>query len=603
MARGARWTLMTALCLGAAQANADVTAAEVWASMRALGAQAGNVTETADGITLTDMTVTPRKATAIGFQTATAERVILRNIDGGRVEIRPEGRIMWRATAKGKVGDRIDTLETVATLTEPGGRAIVSGTRDRMLGAAEIPQFTLDATTTAPASPKPVVTVHAEARGLNLTGVPMAAAPGPVEMTAKAEALSVTFDDTRDAAPANGTVQLEGLSLSGNLDIPNPDPGGPFLGATVLSSMVFGRLALDLSMPQTATAARPVVLHGEARDFSFELDGKAKAVAAEGDIPETDGTAGLKVGRYSYAFTGGTDAAGGGADTGTARGSGEGLDLAATVKVPGLVKDASLGAAFAAGLAIQVRGSSGATDQSVSFGGPGDAGRVLSHDAGGQLEFSMSRDGLIMSASQQAAQISAAGPMLPGEVGLSFSAIALRLAGPVSPGADAQPWALALRLEDLKLSDAVWNLFDPDGKIDRSPAGLVTEMSGTAHVTRDPFADETAGDVPYRPDTLDLTQLRMRLGGADLEGGGTLTFRDKAGQPIPEGKLHFTLKGIYGLLEDLGTVAAVPSEALLVFRGGLGMVTKAVGKDDLVSEIEFRPDGSIWANGTRMPLP
>ena len=103
---------------------------------------------------------------------------------------------------------------------------------------------------------------------------------------------------------------------------------------------------------------------------------------------------------------------------------------------------------------------------------------------------------------------------------------------------------------DLDLADGVWALFDPSGLLPRDPATLILDTKGTATLTRDLVDDSvTDSTPPGLLNSLDLTQLLLRLAGAEVTAQGGFTFdnSDKTtfpGMPLPTGKMELQLGDI-----------------------------------------------------------
>jgi hypothetical protein len=172
---------------------------------------------------------------------------------------------------------------------------------------------------------------------------------------------------------------------------------------------------------------------------------------------------------------------------------------------------------------------------------------------------------------------------------------------PVGGEEAPSPFGAMLALRELSLGEAVWGTFDPSGQLPREPVTVVLDLDGTARMNADLFGDPTAlaelQGPPGVPETLDLTEMLVRFGGAELRGEGSVTF-DQAMSPV--GTVDLALDGGMSLLDRLVALGVLPQEQVMGLRAMLGVVARPVGEDNLTSTIEFTADGGIIANGMQI---
>ena len=197
----------------------------------------------------------------------------------------------------------------------------------------------------------------------------------------------------------------------------------------------------------------------------------------------------------------------------------------------------------------------------------------------------------------------------PGD--LSFSEMTLRFAPPVGVSEPASDFATLLRLTDLKLSDSIWQGFDPAGQLGRDPVTAVLDLTGKGAWLVDIFAGQSLDsmtdtpDMPMRLDSLNLAQLLLKLTGAEVQASGALSFDNSdlatfGGVPAPTGKITVNLSGISALLDKLVAFGVIEAGDLTGVRMGLAMFTRpGAGPDQLISEIEFRNKG-LFVNGQQI---
>lgn len=193
----------------------------------------------------------------------------------------------------------------------------------------------------------------------------------------------------------------------------------------------------------------------------------------------------------------------------------------------------------------------------------------------------------------------------------SFSEIGLSVAMPVSKTDAPQPFAFVTRLVDVAVSDTIWGMIDPGAQLPHDPATLILDLKGTgawAVDILDPAIQNGSVPMPDMPatlNTLDLTQLLLKIVGGEITGTGALTFDNSdlvtfGGIPAPEGKLNFTLKGINALIDKAVAMGFLPEDQVMGVRMGLAMFAKpGAGPDELTSEVEFKNKG-LFVNGQQL---
>ena len=116
----------------------------------------------------------------------------------------------------------------------------------------------------------------------------------------------------------------------------------------------------------------------------------------------------------------------------------------------------------------------------------------------------------------------------------------------------------------------------------------------------------TLGDAPPGElHSLEITELRAKVGGADLSGTGSFTFDNSDlttfdGVPAPTGKIDLVLAGGNGLLDKLVAMGLIPQDQAMGARMMMAMFAKpGEGQDVLNSTLEFKDKG-FFANGQRL---
>ncbi|CAM5313442.1 hypothetical protein FALB51S_00852 [Frigidibacter albus] len=121
----------------------------------------------------------------------------------------------------------------------------------------------------------------------------------------------------------------------------------------------------------------------------------------------------------------------------------------------------------------------------------------------------------------------------------------------------------------------------------------------------DPEQAATA-EAPGELHALDLNELQLTFGGAELTGDGSFTFDNSDmvtfdGMPKPLGSVSLKLLGGNGLLDNLIAMGLVPEDQAMGVRMMAGLFANTgPGPDELNSTIEVREDGGLYANGQRL---
>jgi len=113
------------------------------------------------------------------------------------------------------------------------------------------------------------------------------------------------------------------------------------------------------------------------------------------------------------------------------------------------------------------------------------------------------------------------------------------------------------------------------------------------------------GAPPGQLETLNLNDLLVSFGGAEISGTGALAFDNTdtvtyGGMPKPIGTIDLAINGANGLMDKLVQAGLIPEDQVMMGRMMLGMFAVPVGDDMLTSAIEFTADGGILANGQRV---
>jgi hypothetical protein len=229
------------------------------------------------------------------------------------------------------------------------------------------------------------------------------------------------------------------------------------------------------------------------------------------------------------------------------------------------------------------------------------AGGSVSAESG-EIIVALSADGLSFASNGTNMNVDMEDPTSGLPIAYSIAEASTRLLLPLLASDENQPFALSYVLGGVTLDDALWSMFDPESNLPRDPANLAIDVEGEALLVNDLMDPENAEaeELPVQPRSLTVNRLSMDAVGASALVTGALTFGDDPSQPA--GSMTGDFSGIDALLDTLVTMGLLPQEQLMGTRMMMAMFARPVDGDPnrLRTEMEFRDDGSIFANGQQV---
>lgn len=411
---------------------------------------------------------------------------------------------------------------------------------------------------------------------------------GAVEVTMSPE---VPFDMT--TVSEGETVEMSMLftqpdlqmTISGTPEEMTYDFTAPSLGMTITEMVVDGTpVEMALEAAASDVTGTSVMAMAGGMTTTQQIAAPSLNFSVSATDPETGGTFGME-GRLSDL-------------TGTG-----------TMAMPEGVDMADMAAALKAGMSIDGSFSYGAGTYTMDVVDAADTMNIEASGQGGSFDVAMAADALRYGARGTGGQMALTGSQIPFPVDISLAESAFSLLMPVSASDTPAPFAFETRLVDLAVNDEVWAMLDPMAQLPRDPATLILDISGAARMLVDVFdpAQTAAPEaVPGELHALDLNELQLTFGGAELTGDGSFTFDNTdmvtfEGFPRPLGSVSLKLLGGNGLLDKLIAMGVVPEEQAMGVRMMAGLFANAgPGEDELNSTIEVREDGGLYANGQRL---
>ena len=370
----------------------------------------------------------------------------------------------------------------------------------------------------------------------------------------------------------------------------------------------------DYSAPEISVAMDEIAVDGSNAPVKMKLTFKGNSgkyhVESTGDRAIVSD---IKADSLDLALAGAEPDGGG---TFNLAGTVNGLAGQGTMNLPEGVDMKDINAAMQAGMKID--GNLAFADGAYKIEATGPDGDFTADSAGaaGSMRFSMSKDGIAYGGDNGESKMTLTGASMPFPVEATIAQSAFNLAMPVSKSETAMPAAFLVKLVDLKVSDALWNMIDPGTQLPRDPATLIIDISGAVRPLIDLFdpkqtealaasaADPAASPSPFEVSEAKINQLQIKAVGAELTGSGAVSFDNTSATPKPLGVIELSLTGANKLMDALVAMGLVPEDQIMGARMMMGMFAVPSGEDALTSKIEFKEDGSILANGqTIQPAP
>ena len=245
------------------------------------------------------------------------------------------------------------------------------------------------------------------------------------------------------------------------------------------------------------------------------------------------------------------------------------------------------------------------------FGEDGDV-VISSSSVGGRISADLSKLGMNFLSEMSGWDVSVMGSLVPMPFDASLGVMAYGLSLPMVASEKEQRIGLRIELEDVGLSDNVWDKFDPLKVFNRDTMTVKFDVSGLMRL----LTDYTSFDVNNGDDigalkkaaemrSLKIKSLMLSALGASAQVEGEFTFDSSDyytfdGIPRPEGSVRLTIKGVNSLLDKLSNSGLIGAEEVMGARMVMGMFTVPVGRDELEAELWIDENGGVYANGQQI---
>jgi hypothetical protein len=280
------------------------------------------------------------------------------------------------------------------------------------------------------------------------------------------------------------------------------------------------------------------------------------------------------------------------------------LALPSTVVLGAASSSADFGTALQEGLSLSI-----ATKQGDSNGTMKQESSILPMDmvikaGGGEATGVFNKDTFSIVSTGSGLELETTTAMMPAPVRITSGPVEIGLTSPVMATETAGDYGLVMKFSQLAINEETWAMFDPGGALKRDAADLAIDISGKTKLDLPGMiAASDAGIEPPIPalETLDITELGLKVAGAVLAGTGAFTFDNTAGFPMPIGEANVSVTGANALIDGLIATGLMAEEDAMGARMMMGaFMAPGAGPDELTSKIEAKPGFEIYVNGQRV---
>lgn len=392
--------------------------------------------------------------------------------------------------------------------------------------------------------------------------------PINAELSVTQEALVLTASGTPDSINYAYTADSFTVALLG------------VTGEEVNDTTATGALVLGKS------SGKSVIGSGAVQPFSSEFTAESLGATLEIDAPSQNGAFSMTVAVADL--------------TGTSEGS-----------LPTGIDPEDLGAMLKAGMKAKGKLSFGASTYDLSFSDDEQMMDMSSTLGEGALDFDLTEAGMHYETSAKDIAVSVESSDLPLPISLTLAESAFGLGMPIAKSDQPQDFAFLTKVIGLEIDEALFGMIDPMEQLPRDPINIVLDLAGKANWLVDITAEDAdeqmyEAGMPAELHSLDIRDLELTAIGASLTGAGAFTFNNDdletfGGMPAPSGKIDLQLVGANKLIDTLVEMGFVPDDQAMMAKMMMGMFAKpGAGEDTLVSTVEVKEDGSVFANGQQL---
>ncbi len=280
------------------------------------------------------------------------------------------------------------------------------------------------------------------------------------------------------------------------------------------------------------------------------------------------------------------------------------LALPSSMQLGSMESATDFGTALQEGLSVSFASTQGATSGSMNQESDVMPMSFTIAAGGGESSGVFNKDAFSIKSTGTGMEIQTSSAMMPAPINVTSGPIEFAMTSPVIATDVAGDFGLVMKLSQFSVNEEAWAMFDPTGALPRDAADLAIDISGKTKMDIPAMieANETGGMPPTpAPESLNITEMTLKVAGAALAGTGAFTFDNSMGVPMPIGEANVSVTGANALIDGLIATGLVTQEDAMGARMMMGaFMSPGAGPDELTSKIEAKPGFEIYVNGQRI---
>ena len=278
--------------------------------------------------------------------------------------------------------------------------------------------------------------------------------------------------------------------------------------------------------------------------------------------------------------------------------------MPSTTPLSAMVDTAAFGTALQEGLSVSFSTKQGESNGTMSQESTFMPMEMVIKAGGGDAKGVFNKDTFSITSTGTGLALDVTSAMMPVPVKVSMGQVEFGLTSPVMAAETAGDFGLVMKLAQLTVNEEAWAMLDPGAALKRDPADLAINISGKTKLDFIAMiqAEETGMEPPVPAiETLNITEMALKVAGAALTGTGAFTFDNTMGIPMPLGEANVTVTGANALIDGLIATGLVAEEDAMGARMMMGaFMSPGANPDELTSKIEAKAGGEIYVNGQRV---
>lgn len=282
------------------------------------------------------------------------------------------------------------------------------------------------------------------------------------------------------------------------------------------------------------------------------------------------------------------------------------LALPTTIALAAIASPADFATALNEGLSVSMSSKQGASSGTMKQENELMPFDLIMNAGGGEAMALFNKDAFSVKSLAESLDISSAAGALPVPVQVTSGPMQVEMTAPVVANEAAGDYAFVLKLSQFSLNEEAWAMFDPNAALPRDAADVAIDISGKTRIDLPAMiaADEAGGPpVMPQPESLNITELGLKVAGAALAGTGAFTFDNSMGMPMPLGEANINVTGANALIDGLIKTGLISEDDAMGARMMMGMfMVPGANADELTSKIEAKEGMQILVNGQPLPM-